>query len=283
MRSRASTAKGFTLVELLITVAIVGLLLSLLLVGIQRVRESAARTQSQNNLKQITLALHNFAQTRQGRLPPIPVGKTVGKTVYPIRNMPSVFTKILPFVDQGNYIKKTGKRITFYPVPIYLSPADPSIPAALSEEPTLTSYAANTLAFPEGGSLKNTFMDGTAHTILFSERYAFNCGGRSNSYFVSFTPFGPYRRATFADLTDVSPIAKGNPPLTDSSDLKKRTFQVAPSLAACDTTLLQTPHSGGILAASADGSVRVISPSISSTTFWSAVTPAGGEVLGKDW
>jgi hypothetical protein len=35
--------------------------------------------------------------------------------------------------------------------------------------------------------------------------------------------------------------------------------------------------------AKADGSVRTVAPSVSSATFWAAVTPAGGETLGSDW
>ena len=45
----------------------------------------------------------------------------------------------------------------------------------------------------------------------------------------------------------------------------------------------QTPLRIGILVALVDGSVRQIAPGISPTTFWAAVTPAGGEVLGSDW
>jgi hypothetical protein len=38
-----------------------------------------------------------------------------------------------------------------------------------------------------------------------------------------------------------------------------------------------------MIVALADGSVRTIHPGISPETFWAAVTPAGGEVLGADW
>jgi hypothetical protein len=62
-------------------------------------------------------------------------------------------------------------------------------------------------------------------------------------------------------------------------------FQVQPTpfLGNCDPTRASTAHAGGILVALVDGSVRTLARSMSGATWWVAVTPAGGEVLGSDW
>jgi hypothetical protein len=72
-------------------------------------------------------------------------------------------------------------------------------------------------------------------------------------------------------------------PLGPVHTTKPVPFQVAPPPGTCDSSLPQTPHPGGMLTALGDGSVRSVAPTISQFTFWSAVTPSGGEVLGADW
>ena len=99
---------GFTLIELLVVIAIIGVLISLLLPAVQKVREAANRTQCQNNLKQIGLALHNYHDTFK-RFPPgyIDGNKSTSATLAGIPDNDvgpgwGWASFLLPYLEQGN-------------------------------------------------------------------------------------------------------------------------------------------------------------------------------------
>jgi prepilin-type N-terminal cleavage/methylation domain-containing protein/prepilin-type processing-associated H-X9-DG protein len=201
-------------------------------------------------------------------------------------------------------------------VAVYLCPSDPSVDStgvAMIQGYSfgLSSYAPNALVntqsdfstYPpttittQGRTTILAVTDGASNTIHHAEKYA-RCsnttlppalqdGGTAWAYVT--TPLFAWQPPpmtlpgkAFQPGFAISALALRGATNAVGPGSK---FQVQPTpfLGNCDPTRTSTPHPGGMVVGMADGSVRTLSPSMSGATWWAAVTPSGGEVLGSDW
>src|SRR5262249_27027182 len=127
---------AFTLVELLVIIAIIGLLIALLLPAVQKVREAASRVKCQNNLRQLALGLHQYHDAH-GQFPygnSNPMGYDPGNE--PDRRNWAV-DKVLPYVEQqavangvAAYLAGGAPYIVYCPLnktimAVFMCPSDP--------------------------------------------------------------------------------------------------------------------------------------------------------------
>src|SRR5947209_1696362 len=192
--------RGFTLIELLVVIAIIAILIGLLLPAVQKVREAAARSQSQNNLHQMSVALQSLNDA-YGKLAPA-VGSLGTWTNSPTFLAPwgisyndpnnnalwqaqapaqhgTIQYFMLPYMEQDPVYKQTAQASwnSNAIVKSYIAPADPTVPAnnLTWSDRGATSYASNwfVLGGDDGGKARipGTLPDGTSNTIAFVERY----------------------------------------------------------------------------------------------------------------
>jgi prepilin-type N-terminal cleavage/methylation domain-containing protein/prepilin-type processing-associated H-X9-DG protein len=101
--TRHPVRTAFTLIELLVVIAIIAILIALLVPAVQKVREAAARTQCQNNLKQIGLAIHNYHDVKKA-LPPSRLGPQHATWC----------VLILPYLEQDALYRQWDLTKTYY-------------------------------------------------------------------------------------------------------------------------------------------------------------------------
>jgi prepilin-type N-terminal cleavage/methylation domain-containing protein len=184
---------GFTLIELLVVIAIIAILIGLLLPAVQKVREAASRTKCQNNLHQLSLAFHGYADA-YGNFPPVcTISTTTTSSSY------SALALTLPYIEQANLQNlinfsqpwSTQVSAATNKVPVFACPSEVNYTFNASGSPPSwpTNYAVNcgtwfifnpsTGAVGDGAFAVNLLtkfsdiVDGTSNTLMMAEVKAY--------------------------------------------------------------------------------------------------------------
>jgi prepilin-type N-terminal cleavage/methylation domain-containing protein len=294
LRIRLRWNRGFTLIELLVVIAIIAILIGLLLPAVQKVREAAARTQCQNNLHQLGLAVQDYASANNSYVPPCwspdSGGGTfnTGKIGANSSSIGTIHFFLLPYIEQDNIYKNAGASAANQAsqiIKVLICPSDPSLNSNIQRYGyASTNYAANLKVFdPRGpGTIVTSMPDGTANTVIFAERYkvcAPSWGGYTGPAWAMHPAYVGHGWDT--PVFGWHEAGGGYDPSFNGGT--GQPFQVTPAVSACDWRVMQGAHSGVMVVGLGDGSVRGVNGGLSLTTWVRACTPNDGQVLGSDW
>jgi prepilin-type N-terminal cleavage/methylation domain-containing protein len=208
-RIKSLCRRAFTLIELLVVIAIIAILIGLLLPAVQKVREAAARMSCSNNLKQLGLALHNYASSYQDRIPALSSSTATAAAQYGNYNG-GILVTLLPYIEQDALFKaaiaaplntweaavvgaSAPAVVRGQAVKTYVCPSDFTVTSGWSSANgcvgnwRASSYAANLQLFGTSrpGGTPNAYVpqfgvanipDGTSNTLGFAEQLSANVG-----------------------------------------------------------------------------------------------------------
>jgi prepilin-type N-terminal cleavage/methylation domain-containing protein len=195
--------RAFTLIELLVVISIISVLIGMLLPAVQKAREAAARISCANNLKQIGLAMHNYAGDFE-RFPPSRLGEglaTWAVIILPYMEQGNLYNQWnigLPYFQQNNIARMSPVKSYFCPsrrsandpptvsisgdFPINTGGTATNIPGALADyavvidpsgtdEPSITTpNLSGSFQIGYGYSLLS-FTDGLSNTLLVGDKH----------------------------------------------------------------------------------------------------------------
>jgi prepilin-type N-terminal cleavage/methylation domain-containing protein/prepilin-type processing-associated H-X9-DG protein len=316
--NRIQTRGGFTLIELLVVIAIIAILIGLLLPAVQKVRDAAARASCQNNMKQLGIALHNYADAHKylpGNLRPSATGTVRARWV----------TYLLPYYEGDNLFRNydqnrnwsepanlpyTGQRLKLVECPSAPNPgrldgapetnwapvvASGDYAGIYGVDPRLVS--AGLAAAAGDGALSKTapvrledFPDGLSNTLHVTES-----AGKPNLYrrgvAVGSAPGtrvngGGWCRPA-SDIpalfgTSADGTAVPGPVAINATNGIQQTTYPDPTFGVDGTGQVYGFHAGGVNVLFGDGSVRFVRQSIPFRTFAALVTRNGGEVANAN-
>lgn len=253
-------SRGFTLVELLVVIGIIGLLVSLLLQAVQAAREAARKASCKNNLRQIGIALHNYHDSLRS----LPTGCIEWRAWNspPTRRQYAWSAMLLPFIEQGNLHQQINWHKPFdapenakaanTDLPIYLCPSEPDFIAGKG----LISY---------GGIFGELIVDREQDDGLFVNEHAFRFSdlldGLTNTIAVSEDVGGPDRQ--WINGRNIFVVAHG---INDKS-------------AWVGDNEIRSAHAGGAMILFADARVHFVTESIDKQLLGKLITRAKQEVV----